>query len=216
MAGMARGRDRANFKWRDADNITVLQNSNAFLRHRGNSSPQSFHLIAIETGSGSDQFCGIDEMRRAARMHVNYRAEFRETPRRAGMIEMDVTEKNMPDITDGEAPLRKLRDHGLEGRLRAGIEKDQAIIGLERSRGDDAAPAEVLRIENVNHYQSSLLGDKLGRGFFGAVPRAVRGSNLSMVSQCRCRMAKNGNETTVFAVALLKRKSRGPRDGSRI
>jgi hypothetical protein len=240
MAGMPRGSERANFKWRDADKVLVLQDSNAFRRYRNDFAPKSFHFVAVETRGRNYEFPGIDKMRRAARVDVNRRAKLRETPGGAGVIEMDMAEENMPDIPDAEASLRQLRDHGLEGRLRTGIEENQAVIGLKDSRGDDAAPAEMLRIEDVNHggrnpiwgaqaaslqftaacrkhlsrnylntrrrsarpaagrcrlaacaphYGFSDLGDKLGREFFGAVPRAVRGSNLSMVSQCRCRMA---------------------------
>lgn len=91
MTGVAGGRDRANFEWRDADKVIVLQNSNAFRGHRGDFSPEPFHLVAIKASGGSDKLCGIDQVRCAARVHVNRRAKLRETPRGAGMIEMDVT-----------------------------------------------------------------------------------------------------------------------------
>ena len=90
-------------------------------------------------------------MRRAARMHVNRRAEFRETPGGAGMIEMNVTEENVADILNAETSFRKLRGHRLEGRFRAGIEKDQSIVCLEDGRGDDARAAKMSGIEHVHH-----------------------------------------------------------------
>ena len=120
-------------------------------------------------------------------MDVDRRAEFGETPRRAGVIEMDVAEKNVPDIAGSESKFAEFALDILEGRFRSGIEKHRAFIALEQSRRDDAGPAKMLRIENVNH--SSPLGDKLGREFFGVVPRAVRGSYLSIVSQCFWRTA---------------------------
>ncbi len=128
MAGVAGSRDRANFELANADDIVVLQNSNAFRRHRVDLSPKPFHFVAVKAGGGSDELCRIDQVGRAARMDVNRRAELREAPGRAGVIEMNMAEENMPDILKAEASLGKLRGDGLEGRFRAGVEKDQAIV----------------------------------------------------------------------------------------
>ena len=89
-------------------------------------------------------------MRRAARMDVNGRAEFRETPGGAGVIEMNVTEKHVPDILGGESRPPELFGQVDEGRLRSGVEEHKPIAGLERGRGDDAGPAELPRIENMD------------------------------------------------------------------
>src|SRR5437588_2096048 len=187
MAGVTRCCDRANFEWGDADKFVVLQNADAFWSDPGKFSPQLFHLVAVKTSRRGNQLSRIDEMGRAARMHVDRRAQFREPPGRAGVIEMDMTEKDAPNVARIEPKFAELVRDIVEGRFRPGIEKRQPIVRFERGRCDDAGPAEMLRIENVNH--SSPRGVKLGRGFFGAVPRAVRGSYLSMVSQCFWRTA---------------------------
>src|SRR5205085_11313617 len=187
MAGVARRRDGANLKWSNPDDDVVFQNANAFRSDPGKFPPQLFHLVAVKTSRRGNQLSRIDEMGRAARMHVDRRAQLREPPGRAGVIEMDVAEKDAPNVARIEPKFAEFVRDVIEGRFRPGVEKRQPIVRFERGRCDDAGPAEMLRIENVNH--SSPRGVKLGRGFFGAVPRAVRGSYLSMVSQCFWRTA---------------------------
>jgi hypothetical protein len=215
MTRVPRGLEGADGKGRDFDNIVILENADTIRRDRREFSPEPFHLVAVKTRGGGDEFRRVDEMRGSAGMNVDRRAELGEAPGRSGVIEMDVTEKDVANVARREAESGKLvRDAG-KRRFRAGIEKHRAIVRLEHGCRDDAAPAEMLGVENVDHDDDSPLGARLGCGFFGAVPRAVRGSYLSMVSQCFWRTAKNGKLTTVFAVALLRRNSLGPRDGSR-
>ena len=87
-------------------------------------------------------------------MHVDGRAKFCEAPRRAGMIEMDVAEENVPDILDTETSFRKLGDHSLKGRFRSGIEKDESFIGLQQSGSDDTGATEMSSIKDVDHGMS--------------------------------------------------------------
>ena len=84
-------------------------------------------------------------------MDVNGRAEFRETPRGAGVIEMNVTEKHVPDVFGGETRLLELFGYVREGRLRSRVEEHESIVSLDRCRRDDASPAELPRIENMDH-----------------------------------------------------------------
>src|SRR6476620_2055862 len=64
---------------------------------------------------------------------------------------MDVAKKNVANIPRLGAEFGERARDVIEGRFRAGIEKDRAFIGLERGCGDDAGPAEMLSIEDVNH-----------------------------------------------------------------
>src|SRR5688572_7576245 len=134
MAGVAGSRDRANFELANTDDVVVLQNSNALRRHRVDLSPKPFHFVAVKASGGSDELCRIDQVGRAAWMDVDRRAELRETPGRAGVIEMNMAEENVPDVLKAEASLGKLRGDGLEGRFRSGVEKDQAILSFECRR----------------------------------------------------------------------------------
>ena len=151
MTGVPGRRDRADFERSDADNIVVLQNFDALLGDRRDAAPESFHVVAVEARGGSDELGGIDEVGRAARMHINRGAKFREAPRGAGMVEMNVAEKNVPDVFRGEMNLAEFRREIFEGRLGPGIEEDQAFVSLERGAGDDAGATEMMSVENVDH-----------------------------------------------------------------
>ena len=98
MIGMARCGDGANFEGRHRDDIVVFQNSDAFCRDRRDSAPQSWQVVAEDAGSGCDQFGGIDEVLSAAGMDVNRGTKFGESPGRAGVIEMNMAEKNMLNV----------------------------------------------------------------------------------------------------------------------
>lgn len=89
-------------------------------------------------------------MRRAARMNINPGAEFREAPGGAGVIEMDMAEKDMPDIFSGKTSSLNLLDHVGKGRFRSRVEQDEPVLRFHRGDGDDAGPAELPCIENMD------------------------------------------------------------------
>ena len=91
-------------------------------------------------------------MRRAARMDVNGRAEFRKAPGGAGVIEMNMAEEHVPDILGGEPRRPELFGQVDEGRFRSGVEEHKPVAGLERCRGDDAFAAELPRIKNMDRH----------------------------------------------------------------
>src|SRR6478752_1044854 len=107
-------------------------------------------------------------------MNVDRGAQLRETPGGAPMIEMDVAEKNVPDIARAGTETAQFRGDVLESRFRSGIEKDRAFVGLEQSRGDDAGPVEMLGIENVDHVERSLRASSLITAWFEARVRIFR------------------------------------------
>ena len=98
MTGMARCGDGADFEWSDLDDVVVLQNSETVFRDRCDSAPQSLHVIAEDAGRGCDQLRGIDEMLSAAGMDVNCGTELRESPGRTGVIKMNMTDEDVPNV----------------------------------------------------------------------------------------------------------------------
>ena len=95
-------------------------------------------------------------MRRTARMDVNRRAEFRKAPGGAGVVEMNVAQKHVPDIFGSEACPLELPGQVYESRLWTGVEEHKPIVRLDRCCGDNAAPAELPRIENMDDHGSSV------------------------------------------------------------
>ena len=85
-------------------------------------------------------------MRRAARMDINCCAQFRESPRRAGVIEMNVTQKNMAHVFRVRAGLAESSSDVFISRFGPGIEQRNSVVRLERGRGHNPSVPKLSRI----------------------------------------------------------------------
>ena len=61
-------------------------------------------------------------MRGATGVHIDLRAFFGESPRRARVIKMNVAQKNVADVFWLKARLSKIANYIVEGRFGSGIE----------------------------------------------------------------------------------------------
>src|SRR5205814_10619415 len=107
MTGMARCGDGADFKRGHRDDRLVFQNSDAVFRDRCDSAPQPLHVVAEDPGSGCDQLGWIKEVLGPTRMDVNRRSKLGESTGRAGVIKMNMTEEDMPDVVNRNTDLPK-------------------------------------------------------------------------------------------------------------
>jgi len=98
MTGMARCGDGADFKRGHREDRLVFQNSDAVFRDRRDSAPQPLHVVAEDSYRRCDQLGGINEVPSPTGMDVNRRSKLGESPGRAGVIKMNVTEEDMPDV----------------------------------------------------------------------------------------------------------------------
>ena len=90
-------------------------------------------------------------MAHASWVDVDRCSQLGEAPGRPCMIEMNVAEKDMPHVVRRKAGGRHRGRDVFESRLRAGIEKRDAVVSLERSRSDDSGAAKMFCIQDVNH-----------------------------------------------------------------
>ena len=151
VRSMPRGSKRAHFKPADLNRTAVLGDAHFILRDRPHLAPKPSHFVPKNAGRGFHQPRGIDQMARAPRMNMNRRAQFGETPRRSRVIEVDVAEENVAHVVRRKAGCAHRRGNIPESRVRAGVEKDDAVTRLERGHGDDAGPAQVQGVEDVDH-----------------------------------------------------------------
>jgi hypothetical protein len=77
--------------------------------------PQSLHVAAEDAARGRDQFGGIDEMLSATRMNVNRGPKLGESPGRTGVVKMNMTEEDVPDVVSGSTNLPKRGDDIVKG-----------------------------------------------------------------------------------------------------
>ena len=90
-------------------------------------------------------------MTRAPRMNVNRRAQLGKMPRGSRVIEVDVAEEDVAHVVRRKADRAHRRGNIPESRVRAGVEKDDAVDRLERGHSDDTRPAKVQGVEDVDH-----------------------------------------------------------------
>ena len=107
MTGMARCGDGADFKRGHRDDRFVFQNSDAVFRDRCDSAPQPLHVVAEDPGSGCDQLGGIDEVLSPTGVDVNRRSKLGESPGRASVIKMNMTEEDISDVVSRSTNLPK-------------------------------------------------------------------------------------------------------------
>ena len=67
------------------------------------------------------------------------------------MIEMNVAEKNVPDVVRRKTGNAHFEGDGLESGIGAGIEKHDPVVRLKCDRGDYSRVAEVACVVNVDH-----------------------------------------------------------------
>ena len=121
-------------------------------RHRGKPAPETLHVVTENSSRRLDELGRINQMRRAAGMHINFCVQFPEPPCRAGVIEMNVTQENVTEVLGLEAGFSKIDNHIVKSRFRTGVEKREAIVGCERGRGDNSRVAKLSRIENMDFH----------------------------------------------------------------
>ena|SRR5437867_5071339 len=155
MARVTGRGDGLHFVRRNADYFHVLHDPDPLGRNRRDLAPKFLHIVAESARGGLDQFGSIDKVRRTAWMDINCRPKLGKTPRCAGVIEMNVTEEDMANIFGCEVSLPKIGNYIVESRFRAGIEKRDAVVGLDRSRSNNAGPSELTRVENVQHTENT-------------------------------------------------------------
>jgi hypothetical protein len=73
------------------------------------------HVVAVDATRGCDQFGGIDEMLRATGMNVNRGPKLGEPPGRTGVVKMNMTEENVPNVVSGSTNLPKRDDDIVKG-----------------------------------------------------------------------------------------------------
>ena len=162
MTGVARCRDRPHFNIPNSNGLGIVQDAHVSFRNGREPSPQSFHVSSENARSGFNQTTWINQVRRAARMHVNRRSGFSETVSRSSMIEMNMTEKNVAHIDCLDSVLAELGDHIAERRFRPGIEEDDAVVSLQRRSSDNFRAAQLQSIDDV-WIQSALHKSETGQ-----------------------------------------------------
>jgi hypothetical protein len=74
---------------------------------------------------------------------------------------MNMTEEDMPDVVSRSANLPKRSYDIIKGWLRPGIKQHDAVVCFQRGRGNDARPAELNGVEDVNFQRRVVISYQL-------------------------------------------------------
>src|SRR3954465_7279934 len=80
-------------------------------------------------------------------MHAQARVLAREPARSPRMVEVDVREKEVPQILELDAARAEPGLQRVDARRRAAVEQSHSFVGLDEIGADDALGAEVSKIE---------------------------------------------------------------------
>ena len=103
MARVARGREGREPECLGADRVDVR------LRHRLQLAPERVELVAVEPTGARLQARRVDEVWRAdlGHVHLKLRVLADQNPRRARVVEMDVREEKVTNVSELEPALGK-------------------------------------------------------------------------------------------------------------
>ena len=116
VRGVARGVGVAQ----PPDRALVAEHPHALLGHGEHLAPQPVHLLAVQAARAVHEPAGVDQVPGAALVHPYLEAGKArgERARRAGVVEVDMGERQRPGLKAVE-----LAEQGLERRGRAGVDE---------------------------------------------------------------------------------------------
>ena len=145
MGGVAGRGEAVEAEHAVPDRVDVL------LRHRSQLAPERVERVAVEPARALLQPARVDEVRCADRrdVHLQRRVLADECPGRAGVVEVDVAEQQVPDVGQREAAVGEARLQRVDRRRGAAVEERRPVVGVEQVARDDPLAAEVVEVDGL-------------------------------------------------------------------
>src|SRR5262245_36656492 len=140
--GMTRRRERLHSEHALPDDVDV------FGRYRRELPPELVELVAPDPARAPLEPARIDDVRRTdlTDVHLEARVPADESTRRTGVIEMDVREDEVPDVTELEAVLREPPLESVDARGWPAVDESGGVAGQEKGP-DRTRDAEVSQVD---------------------------------------------------------------------
>src|SRR4051812_31702444 len=84
-------------------------------------------------------------------VHLERRVLPYEYARCAGMVEMNVAQKQVADVREREPVAGEPALQGIDGRRRPAVEDRRAVVGIEHIRPDRALMSLVVEVDRLHH-----------------------------------------------------------------
>ena len=133
--------------------LAAFQRDNVFAGHWKKFAEAGFHAGIVKAASAGEKLRRIRHVASAQFVDVNTQARIfaQERAGSAGMIQVDVSEKERIQVRDRDAPALKLAAKHGEGNRRAGVNESQLAIAFEEATGDGARMAEIFDVDSCGN-----------------------------------------------------------------
>src|SRR4051812_22392156 len=172
------------------------------LGHGGELTPERVEQVAVETACGLLQPRRVDEVRRTDLRHPHGKARVAadERARRAGMVEVDVREQQVPDVGQLEPVRRESRVERLGRRAGAGVEERRPVVGLDEVHADRARAAAEVEVDQAHDYVRAATERRTS----AASRSASRSSAASMPTDRRTRLPGGANGAPAVEACVIR------------
>ncbi len=142
-------------KAREAENA-VAHEVHVAARHRSELAPERVEGVSVEPACAALESLGLDQMRCSdlGDVHLQLGMLAHQHAGGARMIEMNVTQQEMPHVRKLHALLLEAVLQRGDRRRRSAVEQRGAVIGVEQVAPDRALAARVVKVDRIHATRS--------------------------------------------------------------
>ncbi len=136
-----------------ADDVHVLR------RHRRELAPERVERVAVQPARAALEPRRVDEVRRAdlGDVHLERGMLAHEHARRAGVVEVDVAQQQVPDVGELQPARGQPGLQRLDRRARAAVEQRRPVVRLEEVRRDRPLRAVMVQVDRLELAHDAIL-----------------------------------------------------------
>ncbi len=150
MPGVPRGLDDPDLETGDLQHAAVLHRRDAVGRSREDLPPQRVHPVTVDPGGAGQQLARVDQVGRAGGVDVDARPLLRPPAGGPGVIQMDVSDQDVPDVRRRQAAPIELGGESGQRRSRSRLDQYRSLWPMDQKTGDDMGGTLELQIDGLD------------------------------------------------------------------
>src|ERR1700676_2810939 len=152
VGGVPRGIDHVELAHSEGEGLAAFEDAKIFRRHREGLAEQARQVGTPQAGRAGEQLRRVGHVRRAVFMDVHGKPRIFSDERAgsAGVVQVNVGQKNRVQIGGGKAlGMQQLAELG-ERRARAGVNEGAMAVGLQQRRSYGPRPTGPMGVEDCD------------------------------------------------------------------